>query len=167
MCFEYVPALLSDEERSECVLSADAGAAPADGRASLVWVGDPDDRPRYLPGQATGTQLTAKMDSALWTFAREKRMDERMFRALVEGRLPPKEPPASASSASSAPVSVTTQDGTTVQLDPETLAQAALLQKMKASFGQEACLEAMMKIMKQAGEENRGKDNQVRDESAI
>ncbi len=78
VCFEYVPGLLSPEERSESRSSERSVA----GRASLVWIGDSDDRPRYF-GQATTTQLTAKMDSALWTYVRGKQMDEKMFRALV------------------------------------------------------------------------------------
>ena len=70
--FEYVPALEGEK--------AEEGILP---RASLVWVGEAEDRPRYF-GQDTGVQLTAKMDSALWAFVREKQMDEKMFRALVK-----------------------------------------------------------------------------------
>ena len=66
--FEYTPALSSP----------DSGGS----FASLAWVGEGGDRPRYL-GQETRPQLTAKMDSALWAFVRAKHMDEKMFRALV------------------------------------------------------------------------------------
>ncbi len=67
VCFEYVPSLSGCSDAS---------------RASLVWIGDAEDRPTYV-GQATKVQINAKMDAALWDFVKTKYMDEKMFRALV------------------------------------------------------------------------------------
>jgi len=70
VCFEYSPVFV------------DAGDQNGARRAVLVWLGDPDDRPCYV-GISHRPHVTAKMDSSLWTFARAKNMDEKMFRALV------------------------------------------------------------------------------------
>ena len=51
-------------------------------RASLLWLGDEDSRPVYH-GQATRPTITPKMDAQLWDFVQKKKMDQKMFRALV------------------------------------------------------------------------------------
>ena len=55
-----------------------------DGRqeASLVWLGSVDDRPVYS-GRSTQVNISASMESSLWSFVASKKMDEKMFRALV------------------------------------------------------------------------------------
>ena len=50
--------------------------------ASLAWLGDVDDRPIYL-GRSNKVNITPSMDSSLWSFVADKKMDEKMFRALV------------------------------------------------------------------------------------
>ena len=51
-------------------------------QASLVWLGDHQARPKYC-AQETSPIMTAQMDSDLWKFVKTKKMDEKMFRALV------------------------------------------------------------------------------------
>ena len=109
---------------------------------SLAWIGDSEDRPLYL-GAASRSRITPKMDSELWTFVKSKGMDEKMFRAMVEGRLPPKHKPeeeekSELSEASSSETVATLGD---IAIDKETLAQAALLKQMKNSFGSAACIQ--------------------------
>ena len=50
--------------------------------ASLAWLGDLNDRPIYL-GHSNKVNITPSMDSSLWSFVAGKKMDEKMFRALV------------------------------------------------------------------------------------
>ena len=50
--------------------------------ASLVWLGSVDDRPVYS-GRSTQVNISASMESSLWSFVASKKMDEKMFRALV------------------------------------------------------------------------------------
>jgi len=116
-------------------------------RASLVWLGGEKSRPTYM-GQGSRPNITPDMDSALWEFVKSKGMDQKMFRALVEGRLGPK-PQASAGLdvGGNAAVRAVGPDGAAISLDQETLQQAALLKQMKESFGSGACLQAMMMLM--------------------
>lgn len=126
---EYSPALLHHN---------DVSSLP---RASLGWIGSEDDRPSYQ-GSTSRLTITSTMDTMLWSFVKAKGLDEKTFRALVEGRLPPKE--------SVQEVSLPLPDGTEIALDKETLAQAALLKQMKESFGGEACMEALMVLVSQS-----------------
>ena len=87
------------------------------------------------------------MDEALWKFVKEKKMDEKMFRALVEGRLPPKQKPRK-----NINMEVEAPDGTKVQVDDEVLAQAALLKQMKDKFGSDAMMKAMMLLVSTTNE---------------
>lgn len=132
-------------------------------KASLVWLGQEDARPNYL-GQGSTPVITAKMDSLLWQHVRSKNMDEKMFRALVEGRLPPKQKDADVASTSSS--STTTSDGIPLSLDKETLAQAALLQQMKTQFGSKACLQAMM-VLLGGGDANSSEDKSPPDAANV
>jgi len=120
-----------------------AGGVPDLPQASLVWPGDDDSRPMYH-GQATRPTITPKMDAQLWEFVQKKNMDQRMFRALVEGRLPPK-PKESVSE----PIGTITANTEELKndVDPETLKMASLLTKMKSSFGDNGMLQAMMLMM--------------------
>merc|ERR1712111_283502 len=113
-------------------------------KASLLWLGDQNSRPKYL-GQSTKSVINVEMDEPLWKFVKEKKMDEKMFRALVEGRLPPKEKDAFDSKAIVAEVE--TPDGNKVKVDNEVLTQAALLQQMKARFGSDALMLAMASLI--------------------
>ncbi|TRY75384.1 hypothetical protein TCAL_06343 [Tigriopus californicus] len=126
---EYSPALLHHNDNSSLP------------RASLGWIGSEGDRPSYQ-GSTSRLTITSTMDTMLWSFVKAKGMDEKTFRALVEGRLPPKE--------SVQEVSLPLPDGTEIALDKETLAQAALLKQMKDSFGGEACMEALMVLVSQS-----------------
>ena len=78
-------------------------------------------------------------------------MDEKMFRALVEGRLPPKEKKPK----SKVVAEVEAPDGTKVQVDDEVLTQAALLQQMKTKFGSDALMKAMMLLVEKGKEETK------------
>lgn len=127
--FEIQPVFDQNDDQSP-------GSMP---KANLVWVGDQDYRPCYQ-GQGIKPVINANMDSNLWNFVRSKDMDEKMFRALVEGRLPPK-------------LSQTSKT-VTPDVDSETLAQAALLKQMKERFGPKACLKAMMLLMQESSEKN-------------
>lgn len=51
-------------------------------RASLVWLGDEFARPKYV-GASAKLEINAQMDAELWKFVSSKKMDEKMFRALV------------------------------------------------------------------------------------
>ena len=120
-------------------------------KASLVWLGDEESRPVYI-GQGSRPNITPKMDSVLWDFVKTKNMDQKMFRALVEGRLPPKPP------TSTDKVQAIGPDGSSICLDKDTLQQAALLSKMKSSFGPAACIQAMMMLMANKEEEPKSED---------
>ena len=75
--FEYNPSL--DINRND----ARSASYP---EASLAWLGKVDDRPVYA-GRSTQVNITPNMDSSLWSFVAAKKMDEKMFRALVCGVL--------------------------------------------------------------------------------
>lgn len=111
--------------------------------ANLVWLGDKDSRPMYH-GQATRPTITPKMDSQLWEFVQKKHMDQKMFRALVEGRLPPK--PKDPSYESRNDTDTMSEDKKS-DVDPETLKMASLLTQMKSNFGESGMFQAMMPMM--------------------
>ena len=71
--FEYNPSL--DTNRND-------GRPASYPEASLVWLGNVDDRPVYV-GRSTQVNITPNMDSSLWSFVASKKMDEKMFRAMV------------------------------------------------------------------------------------
>ena len=71
--FEYNPSL--DINRND----ARSASYP---EASLAWLGNVEDRPVYA-GRSTQVDITPNMDSSLWTFVAAKKMDDKMFRALV------------------------------------------------------------------------------------
>ena len=91
------------------------------------------------------------MDADLWDFVATKKMDVKMFKALVEGRLPPKEKNEKRKTKRN--ISVETADGQTVEVDDEDLAQAALFRQMKSQFGNDALMKAMMQLVKQNKDE--------------
>ena len=121
-------------------------------KASLLWLGDQNSRPKYL-GQSTKALINAEMDEALWKFVKEKKMDEKMFRALVEGRLPPKQKPRK-----NIITEVEAPDGTKVQVDDEVLTQAALLKQMKDKFGSDALMKAMMLLVGSSTSDSKSED---------
>eukprot|EP00095_Tigriopus_kingsejongensis_P007798 maker-scaffold370_size193435-snap-gene-0.43 protein:Tk07798 transcript:maker-scaffold370_size193435-snap-gene-0.43-mRNA-1 annotation:"unknown" len=138
VCLEFCPALPSHVDNSSTMP-----------RASLAWLGCAGDRPQYQ-GSTSRLQMTPEMDTSLWSFVKAKGLDERTFRALVEGRLPPK--PVEESEVQVADP----ESGTVISLDKETLAQAALLKQMKESFGGQACMEALMLLMQQQRSQAQG-----------
>ena len=75
MRFEFHPVFEKDHRNL-------GEAVPELPSASLVWLGDEDSRPVYH-GQATRPTITPRMDSQLWEFVQKKKMDQKMFRALV------------------------------------------------------------------------------------
>ena len=77
-----------------------------------------------------------------------------MFKALVEGRLPPKEKKEKMKSGKMAVAKVETADGKTIEVDDEDLAQAALFKQMKNQFGKDALMKAMMQLVKQSGQDS-------------
>ena len=95
------------------------------------------------------------MDADLWEFVSSKQMDVKMFKALVEGRLPPKE--KNEKRKTKRITTVETSDGQTVEVDDEDLAQAALFKQMKTQFGKDALMKAMMQLVKQ-GQDNADKE---------
>jgi len=107
--------------------------------ACLVWLGGPDSRPRYS-GQATTPLITESINSQLKLWLASKNLDLSIFKALIDGLLPSKK----ATLARANPCS----DGTPGQgLDAETLASAALLQKMKSQYGSEKMMSALMSFL--------------------
>ena len=119
-------------------------------QTSLVWLGDESCRPKFV-GQSTKPVITEQMDADLWDFVATKKMDVKMFKALVEGRLPPKEKNEKRKTKRN--ISVETADGQTVEVDDEDLAQAALFRQMKSQFGNDALMKAMMQLVKQNKDE--------------
>ena len=121
-------------------------------QTSLVWLGDESCRPKFS-GQSTKPVMTEQMDADLWEFVASKKMDVKMFKALVEGRLPPKE--KKEKHKNKRITTVETQDGQTVEVDDEDLAQAALFKQMKTQFGNDALMKAMMQLVKQSQEQDK------------
>ena len=119
-------------------------------QTSLVWLGDESCRPKFV-GQSTKPVITEQMDADLWDFVATKKMDVKMFKALVEGRLPPKE--KNEKRKTKRITTVETADGQTVEVDDEDLAQAALFRQMKTQFGNDALMKAMMQLVKQNKDE--------------
>jgi len=122
-------------------------------QASLVWLGDESSRPKYAGGQNTTPMMTEAMDEKLWEFVGSKQMDVKMFKALVEGRLPPKEKKEKLKS-NKVVTKVETPDGNTIEVDDEDLAQAALFKQMKTQFGKDALMKAMLQLVKQTGQDS-------------
>ena len=123
-------------------------------QTSLVWLGDPACRPKFS-GLSPKPIMTEQMDADLWEFVSSKQMDVKMFKALVEGRLPPKE--KNEKRKTKRITTVETSDGQTVEVDDEDLAQAALFKQMKTQFGKDALMKAMMQLVKQ-GQDNADKE---------
>jgi len=108
------------------------------GTACLVWVGGPEARPRYF-GQATVPHISEDMNSHLKLWLASKNLDLSIFKALIDGLLPSKK----ATLANAPGSSSKGGEG----LDAETLAQAALLQKMKSQYGPQKMMSALMSMM--------------------
>jgi hypothetical protein len=70
---EYSQAFDSDDNEA---------ASNSTPKVAIAWLGDDDDRPMYL-GQTSKINISQKMEESLWAFVRGKKMDEKMFRALV------------------------------------------------------------------------------------
>lgn len=111
-------------------------------RPSLVWLGSEETRPRYS-GQNTKPIITEQMDKDLWSLVSSKKMDVKMFKAMIEGRLPPKNSKSK----------VVTTSGATMEVDDEDLAQVALLKQMKAQFGKDALMKAMLQLVQNTANE--------------
>ena len=124
--------------------------------ACLVWLGGPDSRPRYS-GQATSPLITESINSHLKLWLASKNLDLSIFKALVswkpslkvfhdsyplqiDGLLPSKK--ATLARAHPCP-----DGGAGPGLDADTLASAALLQKMKSQYGSEKMMSALMSFL--------------------
>ena len=71
VCFEIHPVYAKNEHQN------------FDGpQASVVWLGTVNERPKYV-GLETTPVINAQIDEKLWEFVKSKKMDEKMFRALV------------------------------------------------------------------------------------
>ena len=71
VCFEIHPVYAKNEHQN------------FDGpQASVVWLGTVNERPKYV-GLETTPAINAQIDEKLWEFVKSKKMDEKMFRALV------------------------------------------------------------------------------------
>ena len=71
VCFEIHPVYAKNEHQN------------FDGpQASVVWLGSVNERPKYA-GLETTPVINAQIDEKLWEFVKSKKMDEKMFRALV------------------------------------------------------------------------------------
>lgn len=132
MCFEYHRVFAKEDAKD--------GLEP-----SLVWLGEEASRPKYN-GQATSPMINEQMDKDLWTFVGSKQMDVKMFKAMIEGRLPPKEPKETFKKK--VITKVETATGETVEVDEDDLATAALLKQIKTQFGKEGLMKAFMKMVK-------------------
>lgn len=133
VCFEIHPVFAKEEHMCQDVA-----------QTSLVWLGEESSRPKFA-GQSIKPVITEQMDADLWDFVATKKMDVKMFKALVEGRLPPKE--KNEKRKTKRITSVETADGQTVEIDDEDLAQAALFRQMKTQFGNDALMKAMMQLV--------------------
>eukprot|EP00092_Neocalanus_flemingeri_P024580 GFUD01026659.1.p1 GENE.GFUD01026659.1~~GFUD01026659.1.p1 ORF type:complete len:1744 (+),score=379.20 GFUD01026659.1:118-5349(+) len=119
-------------------LSPRYSTSPSD-TACLVWVGGPEARPRYS-GQATVPHITEAMNCHLKLWLASKNLDLSIFKALIDGLLPSKK----------ATLATGTPGGAGkvgAGLDAETLAQAALLQKMKSQYGPQKMMSALMSMI--------------------
>jgi len=112
--------------------------SPSD-MACLVWLGGPDAKPRYH-GQATVPYTTEAMNSHLKLWLASKNLDLSIFKALIDGLLPSKK----ATLATALP-GAGGKSGSGI--DAETLASAALLQKMKSQYGSEKMMSALMSFL--------------------
>jgi len=107
--------------------------------ACLVWLGGPDSRPRYS-GQSTSPLITESINSHFKLWLASKNLDLSIFKALIDGLLPSKK--ATLARAHPCP------DGSAGPgLDADTLASAALLQKMKSQYGSEKMMSALMSFL--------------------
>ncbi len=108
----------------------------------LAWLGtDEAARPRFN-GFGESCLITEKMNAQLFQLTSTKGINVPTFRALVEGRLPPK-------SRADETIEVKTSDGSVVNVDKETLEQAAALKALKDSMtsDKEEAVKAFMKTL--------------------
>ena len=112
-----------------CELEPRYGVAEK-GSASLVWLGGPGDRPSYK-GLDTKPFISEIMDSHMKLWLAGKNMEMAQFKSIAEGGTLVNKPQSD-------------EDG---MVDPETLAQASILKKMKEQYGSEKMMTALMSMM--------------------